>query len=56
MSIFGKLFGAKKEEPTLSAQDSLQKLQQTEDLLIKKTGSLRRQNKSRNSNRKDSWY
>lgn len=35
MSIFGKLFGGKKEEAP-STQDSLQKLQETEDLLIKK--------------------
>jgi hypothetical protein len=39
MSVFGKIFGSKKPDaPT--TQDSLQKLQETEDLLMKKQDFL----------------
>lgn len=40
MSVFGKLFGGKKEQPALSTQDALQKLQETEDMLLKKNDFL----------------
>lgn len=40
MSLFGKLFASKKEQPTLSTQDALQKLQETEDMLLKKNDFL----------------
>jgi charged multivesicular body protein 4 len=36
MSVFGKLFGGKKQPVAPTPQEALQKLQETEDLLIKK--------------------
>lgn len=36
MSVFGKLFRAKKPPSPPTTQEALQKLQETEDLLIKK--------------------
>ncbi|CAJ0915039.1 unnamed protein product, partial [Mesorhabditis belari] len=40
MSLFGKIFGGKKEAPPPSTQDSIQKLRETEELLIKKQDFL----------------
>ncbi|CAJ0585927.1 unnamed protein product, partial [Mesorhabditis spiculigera] len=40
MSLFGKIFGGKKEPPAPSTQESIQKLRETEELLIKKQGFL----------------
>lgn len=40
MSLFGKIFGGKKQEPPANTQDSIQKLQDTEELLIKKQAFL----------------
>lgn len=40
MSLFGKIFGGKREAPPPSTQESIQKLRETEDLLIKKQDFL----------------
>jgi len=41
MSVFGKIFGTSKKGPqALSTQDALQKLQETEDMLLKKQDFL----------------
>lgn len=40
MSFFSKVFGGKKEAPALSIAESIQKLRETEDMLIKKQDFL----------------
>lgn len=39
MSFFGKMFGAKKE-PTMTTGDAIQKLRETENMLLKKQDFL----------------
>lgn len=36
MSFFGKLFGGKKEDQALTTGDAIQKLRETEEMLVKK--------------------
>lgn len=40
MSFFGKIFGGKKEAAPLSTAEAIQKLRETEDMLIKKQDFL----------------
>ncbi|VDP47052.1 unnamed protein product [Heligmosomoides polygyrus] len=40
MSLFGKIFGGKKQEVAPSTQDAIQKLRETEEMLIKKQDFL----------------
>lgn len=40
MSFFSKVFGGKKEPTPLSTADAIQKLRETEDMLIKKQDFL----------------
>ncbi|KAE9416803.1 unnamed protein product [Angiostrongylus costaricensis] len=40
MSLFGKIFGGKKQEAAPSTQDAIQKLRETEEMLIKKQDFL----------------
>ncbi|GMT15075.1 hypothetical protein PFISCL1PPCAC_6372 [Pristionchus fissidentatus] len=40
MSLFGKIFGGKKQEPVPTTQESIQKLLDTEELLMKKQAFL----------------
>jgi hypothetical protein len=40
MSVFGKIFDGKKAPPAPSAQESIQKLRETEEMLVKKQGFL----------------
>lgn len=40
MSFFSKVFGGKKEAAPLSTADAIQKLRETEDMLIKKQDFL----------------
>lgn len=40
MSFFSKVFGGKKEPAPLSTADAIQKLRETEDMLIKKQDFL----------------
>lgn len=40
MSLFGKIFGGKKQEAATNPQDAIQKLRETEEMLQKKQDFL----------------
>ncbi|VDM71787.1 unnamed protein product [Strongylus vulgaris] len=40
MSLFGKIFGGKKQDVAPNTQDAIQKLRETEEMLIKKQDFL----------------